>query len=109
MGIDVILGIIIFVLILLVEIFTRPIFNRWGLRLSEHQLGSKLMVAFLLGFIVFILFTDKVPQAAQKIPIIIAALLLIWANLFLKVGTSEESHGDDEKKVRRVEDKKMRS
>lgn len=99
MGIDVILGIIIFVVILLVEIFTRPIFKRWGLRLSEHQLGSKLMVAFLVGFIVFILFTDKVPQPGQKIPIIIAALLLIWANLFLRVGSSEGSQGDDEEKV----------
>lgn len=98
MGIDVILGIIIFVVVLLVEIFPTPILNRWGLRLSEHQLGSKLMVAFLAGFIVFILFTDKVPQPGQKIPIIITALLLIWANLFLKVGRSEGPEGDDEKK-----------
>ncbi|MGD2090081.1 MAG: hypothetical protein PVH61_28150 [Candidatus Aminicenantes bacterium] len=96
MGIDVILGIIILVVVLLAEIFPKPIFNRWGLRLDEHQLGSKLMVAFLAGFIVFILFTDKVPHPGQKIPIIITALLLIWANLFLRVGRSEEPRGDDE-------------
>jgi hypothetical protein len=98
MDIDVILGIIILVVVLLAEIFLTPFFNRWGLRLAEHQFGSKLMVAFLAGFIVFVLFTDKVPQPGQKIPIIITALLLIWANLFLKVGRSEEPKGDDEEK-----------
>ena len=103
MGIDVILGIIIFVVVLLVEIFPAPILNRWGLRLSQHQLGSKLMVAFLAGFIVFILFTGKVPQPGQKIPIIIAALLLIWANLFLNVGRSEEPRGDNEEMGRKEE------
>jgi hypothetical protein len=56
------------------------------------------MVAFLAGFIVFILFTGKVPHPGQKIPIIIAALLLIWANLFLNVGRSEEPQGNDEDK-----------
>jgi uncharacterized membrane protein YhaH (DUF805 family) len=94
MGIDVILGIIIFVVVLLMEILPTPIIKRWG-----HQFGSKLMVAFLAGFIVFILFTGRVPQPAQKIPIIIAALLLIWANLFLDVGSSEESRGDNEEKL----------
>ena len=103
MGIDVILGIIMLVVVLLVEIFPTPILNRWDLRLSEHQLGSKLMVAFLAGFIVFILFTDKVPQPGQKIPIIITALLLIWANLFLDVGISEEPRGDDEEMGRKDE------
>lgn len=98
MGIDVILGIIIFVVVLLLEISLTQILNRWGLRLAQHQFGSKLMVAFLAGFIVFILFTGKVPQPGQKIPIIIAVLLLIWANLFLNVGRSEEPRGDDEDK-----------
>ena len=99
MGIDVILGIIIFVVVLLLEIFPKPIFNRWSARLAQYQFGSKLMVAFLAGFIVFILFTGRVPQPGQKIPIIIAALLLIWANLFLNVGRIEEPQGDDEDKV----------
>jgi hypothetical protein len=99
MGIDVILGIIVFVVVLLVEIFPIPVLKRWGLRLSRHQLGSKLMVAFLVGFIIFVLFTGKMPQPAQKIPVIIAALLLIWANLFLKVGTGEEYQGEDEEKA----------
>jgi hypothetical protein len=99
MDIDVILGIIMFVVVLLVEFFPIPILKQWGVRLSQHQLGSKLMVAFLAGFIVFILFTAKVPQPAQKIPIIIAALLLTWANLFLKVGNSEEPREDDEEKT----------
>ena len=98
MGIDLILGIIVFVVVLLGEIFPIPVLERRGLRLARHQLGSKLMVAFLAGFIVFVLFTGKMPQPAQKIPIIIAALLLIWANLFLKVGTSEEHQGEDEEK-----------
>ena len=98
MGIDVILGIIILVVVLLVEILPTPFLNRWGLRLSEHQMGSKLMVAFLAGFIVFVLFTDKVPQSGQKLPIIITAFLLIWANLFLKVGGGEEPQKDDEEK-----------
>jgi len=99
MGIDVILGIIVFVVVLLVEIFPIPVLKRWGLRLSRYQLGSKLMVAFLAGFIVFVLFTGKMSQPAQKIPIIIAALLLIWANLFLKAGTSEELQEEDEQKA----------
>jgi Na+/proline symporter len=103
MGIDVILGIIIFVVVLLLPIFPTPIFNRWGLRLTQYQFGSRLMVAFLAGFIVFILFTDRIPQPGQKIPIIIAALLLIWANLFLNVGGSEEPRGDDEDKVGKKE------
>jgi len=99
MGIDVILGIIVFVVVLLGEILPIPVLTRWGLRLSRHQLGSKLLVAFLAGFIIFVLFTGKIPRPAQKIPIIIAAILLIWANLFLKVGTSEEHQGNDEEKV----------
>jgi hypothetical protein len=93
---DIILAIIgavlLFLVIQLSDKFTFA-FHRWFHK-DEHQLGSKLMVAFLAGFIVFILFTDKVPQPGQKIPIIITALLLIWANLFLKVGRSEEPEGD---------------
>ena len=104
MGIDVILGIIIFVVVLLLEIFPKPILNRWGLRLSQYQFGSKLMVAFLAGFIVFILFTGKIPQPGQKIPIIIAALLLIWANLFLDVGGKEEPRGNNNE----MEEEKLR-
>jgi hypothetical protein len=91
MGIDIILGIIVLVVVLLLEIFPTPISNRWGLRLSHQQLGSKMMVAFLAGFIVFILFTGRVPQSAQKIPIIITAILLILANIFLNPGRKEES------------------
>jgi hypothetical protein len=99
MDIGVILGIIIFVVVLVVEFFPIPIFKQWGLRLTRHQLGSKLMVAFLACFIVFILFTAKVPHPTQKIPIIIAALLLIWGNLFLKVGNSEEPREEDKEKT----------
>ncbi|UCH95851.1 MAG: hypothetical protein JSV88_03135 [Candidatus Aminicenantes bacterium] len=100
---DIILAIIGGVLIFLViqlRIHFDLAFLRW-LHKVEHQLGSKLMVAFLGSFIVFILLTDKVPQPGQKIPIIIAALLLIWANLFLKVGRSEESDGDKEEKEKK--------
>ena len=97
---DIILAIIGVVLVFLV-IQLRNQFNFASLRWfhkHEHQLGSKLMVAFLAGFIVFILFTDKVPQPGQKIPIIITAILLIWANLLLKMGRNEEPEGDDEDK-----------
>ena len=103
MGIDVILGIIIFVVVLLMETLPTPILKRWSHHLAQHQFGSKLMVAFLAGFIVFILFTGKVPHPGQKIPIIIAALLLIWANLFLNVGGSEEPRGNNDEKAKKDE------
>jgi hypothetical protein len=86
MGIDVIVGIIVLVVVLTLEIFSTPIFHRLGLRLKTYQLGTKLVVAFLAGFIFFILFTDKMPAPGQKIPVIVVALLLIWANLFLEPG-----------------------
>lgn len=89
MGIDVILGIIILVVVLALEILAAPIFRRLGLRLKAYQLGTKLVVAFLAGFIFFISFTDKMPEPGQKIPVIVVALLLIWANLFLRVGKSD--------------------
>ena len=97
---DIILAIIGVVLVfLMIQLRYKLNFSffRW-FRKHEHQLGSKLMVAFLAGFIVFILFTGKVPQPGQKIPIIITALLLIWANLFLTVGRNEEPEGDEEDK-----------
>ena len=97
---DIILAIIGVVLVFLVIQLRNKLnfaFFRW-FHTHEYQMGSKLMVAFLAGFIVFVLFTDKVPQPGQKIPIIITALLLIWANLFLNVGRNEEPQKDDEEK-----------
>jgi len=49
----------------------------------EISSGSKIMVSFLAGFIVFIILTGRVQHPLQKIPIIAVALLLAWANLFL--------------------------
>jgi hypothetical protein len=63
-------------------------FMRW-MRQREHQFGSKLLAAFLCGFIVFTLFSAKMPNAWQKVPVIIVCLLLIWANLFLVKKISE--------------------
>jgi hypothetical protein len=86
-----ILAIIVLVSALAVEIlgprFNWP-FMKWMNR-REHQFGSKLLTAFLCGFIVFTLFTGKVPHAIQKAAVIIVSLLLIWANLFLGKKISE--------------------
>jgi hypothetical protein len=94
MGIDVIVGIIVLVVVLVLEMINIPFFRRLGLHLKTQQWGTKLVVAFLAGFIFFILFTDRMPSAGQKIPVIVVALLLIWANLFLTLGKSETSKGE---------------
>jgi hypothetical protein len=80
-----IIGIIVFAAVLALEMvgprynpaFLRGIFKR------EHPFGSKLMVAFIAGFMFFTLFTGRMPSEWQKIPVAIVCLLLIWANLFL--------------------------
>jgi len=61
----------------------------------DIQMGSKLMAAFLAGFIVFTLFTDKMPNPIQKIPVVIVSVLLIWANLFLHIGQHEISENEN--------------
>jgi len=99
MGIDMIIGIIFFVGVGVLEIFQGPILRRLRLQMPETQLGSKLMVAFLAGFIFFILLTDKMPQPWQKVPVIVVSLLLIWANLFLPVGKREEDEEKNEEKA----------
>jgi hypothetical protein len=86
-----ILAIIVMVLVLVLEILGPRLnlsFMRW-MRQREHQFGSKLLAAFLCGFIVFTLFSDKMPHEWQKVPVIIVCLLLIWANLFLVKKISE--------------------
>jgi uncharacterized membrane protein len=94
MGTDVIAGIVILVVVLVLEMIAFPFLDRLGLHLKTQQLGTKLVVAFLAGFIFFILFTDRMPGPGQKIPLIAVTLLLIWANLFLKVGKKESPEGE---------------
>jgi hypothetical protein len=82
---DIISGLIVFIVVGILQIVAwklDPPFLRW-LHNAEHLIGAKLMVGFLAGFVVFILFTDRMPSPGQKVPVIIVALLLIWANLFL--------------------------
>jgi hypothetical protein len=66
------------------------------LRLKENTFISKLVVAFLVGFIVFVLFTDGIPLVQQRVTIIIVCLLLIYANLFLGI-KKEETEGEEKK------------
>ena len=64
--------------------------------LKENTFISKLVVAFLVGFIVFVLFTDGIPLVQQKVTVIIVCLLLIYANLFLVI-RKEETGGEEKK------------
>jgi hypothetical protein len=83
---DSILAILTFLLVLTLEIagvyvdlpFTRK------LRLREIPMISKIMTAFLAGFIVFALFTDRIPMVQPRVSLIITCLSLIFANLFLR-------------------------
>jgi drug/metabolite transporter (DMT)-like permease len=81
----VILGIITVIAVLVLELLAMRMeiaFMRW-IKKYELQFGSQLMAAFLSGFIVFVLFTGRMPNPWQKIPVILVSALLIWANLFL--------------------------
>ncbi len=91
MKIDMILGLIGFIVVLALELLVNKMnipFMNW-LKNREQQMGSKIVAAFLIGFVLFTLFTDRMPQAGQKIPVAIIALLLLWANLFLGHKTQE--------------------
>ena len=78
---DIILAIVIFILVLAFESLGGVLFDlsffRW------HSFISKLVVAFLAGFIVFVIFTERIPMVQQRVAVIIVSLLLIYANLFL--------------------------
>jgi hypothetical protein len=67
------------------------------LRLKENTFISKLVVAFLAGFIVFVLFTDSIPLVQQRVTVIIVCLLLIYANLFLATKKGEIEGKDKER------------
>lgn len=91
MKIDMILGLIGFIVVLVLELLMHKMnipFMNW-LKNREQQMGSKIVAAFLIGFVLFTLFTDKMPQPGQKIPVAVIALLLLWANLFLGHKTQE--------------------
>ncbi len=78
---NIILTIAVFVLVLAFEYLAHRLFHLEFF--SSHGFISKLMAAFLAGFIVFILLNDNVPKTEQQISAILASLLLIYANLFL--------------------------
>lgn len=89
---DVILAVLVVLAVLALEIVGTHIdlaFIR-KLRLKENTFISKLVVAFLVGFIVFILFTDGIPLVQQRVTVIIVCLLLIYANLFLAIKKKDE-------------------
>lgn len=90
---DVILGIAAFILVLAFESLADYLFDLVFFR--SHRFMSKLMVAFLVGFIVFILVTPNVPGMEQRMTVMIVCILLIYANLFL--GKKKEDEEDKEK------------
>lgn len=63
---------------------------------SDVQVGSKLVVAFLAGFIVYIVFTGQMANIGQKIGLAVISLLLIWANLFLHPGADSKETENSE-------------
>lgn len=93
---DVIFGIIFAVVFLIFELTANIMAKRLESPFLQkyaalgQSVASKIVVAFLAGFCVFVIFTDRVPNAGQKIPIIIAAGLLIWVNMFLSQHPEQE-------------------
>ena len=91
MGIDMILGIVVFIIVLGIELSSGKVGNavfKW-IESRGQQFGAKLMVSFLSGFIVYVLVTTRMPHPGQKPPVIFFSLLLLGANLFL-VGRNAE-------------------
>ena len=96
---DIVLTVLVVLAVLALEIVGTHIdlaFIR-KLRLKENNFISKLVVAFLAGFIVFVLFTDSIPLAQQRVTIIFVSLLLIYANLFLAM-KKEEIEGKEKER-----------
>ncbi len=95
-----ILGISVMVLGLALEIaafYLDLSFMRW-FRLEGHTVISRIMAAFLSGFVVFVLFTDRIPTLGQRLAIIAVSASLIYANLYLgkeqeKTGSAEGGEG----------------
>lgn len=86
---DVILGIVAFILVLAVEGLAEHLFDFVFFR--SHRFITKLMVAFLMGFIVFILVSPGVSRVEQRVTVVMVCILLIYANLFLgKIKEDEE-------------------
>jgi hypothetical protein len=88
---EVILAIVVFILALAFESLADYLFGLVFFR--SHRFSSKLMVAFLVGFIVFILVTPNVPGVEQRVTVVIVCILLIYANLFL--GKKKEDEEDN--------------
>ncbi len=89
---DVILAVLVVLAVLALEIVGThmDLASIRKLRLKENTFISKLVVAFLAGFIVFVLFTDSIPLVQQRLTVIVVCLLLIYANLFLVIKKEDQ-------------------
>lgn len=98
MRLDLLLGLIVFLIVYILLFLSRkfdiPFLSKKNKMESgditegeekTEVSGSNFLFAFLCGFIVFIIFTDRMPAAWQKIPVIAVAVVLGWANRFLNI------------------------
>ncbi len=82
---DIIVAVVVVVTVLALEIagaYFDLRFLRW-FRLKEQHSASRVMVAFLCGFAVFMMISGRVPRFEQRVSVVIVCVLLIYANLFL--------------------------
>ena len=79
---SILVGIAVLAVELLLHKFSIQV-SLW-LKLNTFPFMSKLLVAFLSGFIFFIVLTDQVELLTQKLVIIASSLLLIWANFYFR-------------------------
>jgi hypothetical protein len=92
---DILLGALVFVVVIVIAFFGERFGGKFSRMFSEvHQFGTRVVVAFLSGFIVFAVFTGRIANPVQKIPLIIVCALLIWANIFLVTQPGDESQAD---------------
>jgi hypothetical protein len=80
-----ILGVFLFAAALVFEIISLKVDSEFTNKYfpKNQPFVSKLVVAFLCGLIGYALFTEKVDLFEQRIAIITASILLIYANVFL--------------------------
>ncbi|MCP4151169.1 MAG: hypothetical protein GY757_25725 [bacterium] len=96
---DLILGLTVFLVVLALLIAGSysggPIYERLRrLELDRRSFICKLMTAFLSGFAVFILISERVHILGQKVTLCIICMLLIFANIFLSHKTDKD--GEEE-------------
>jgi len=90
---DVILAGLVVLAVLALEIVAIHIdlafMRKLRMKEKENTFISKVVVAFLAGFIVFVLITDRIPLTQQRVTVILVCFLLIYANLFLAMKKRE--------------------